>query len=710
MTYSELTALIDKVIGAKGIARVSSWWLKKLFRSLLDYAKSNAEAVSASYSMNKRDKVKTASLVSSTQTLSLGYKYEGNVPFNTVDLYLSSSKDLREAYIRFILSESDDVSYDFQGDDELGGIIWVTKPKAQKNTEYAITVLEDTAWAAARPLNHIRIKYNITDISAPTKMFNKTGSVALFLLDGVKGTMSEEHQFDTTGIHVVDIYDTSIALAKVMNGISEIVDIKIWTYGSIAYDIESLFEGTSIRSANFTEYRHKNQYVTYGQTFENCPNLDERYLNADLRNMAFRVDGRMYNMFNGTTLKTIDLSTWDLTGNGGLGESEWIFPSTLKRLIVGKSSDICNDILKEVNYIIENGGEVIIASEREPYAVFYNPNGTMYKEMTTEELTELPEVPALEGYTSVGWNLTLDEIKNRLNLYGHCEVGAMYSTPTSIAKVTIPEGKLVGKIYCSRGNEDFSATIDWGDGSEPQTITVTEDSADDFKHQYASAGDYEIKITHISGTCDGVGFKVYADTETTSYTSVVLSFSVVGTGFTFVTQIDKTAFPIVGIDLSDCGYYLNSKLSYLSVPSGVEKLAYGENMVGGTTDYDLLNIVLPESITKILDSKFRRAKYLQGILFPTGLTTIGANAFESCFSMRKVVFPPALTTIGSRAFADCFRCSVYDFTKVSQVPEIAADAFPPLTEEYVILVSSEMYDDFVKANITAHWVSRIFKA
>lgn len=710
MTYSELTALIDKVIGAKGIARVSSWWLKKLFRSLLDYAKSNAEAVSASYSMNKRDKVKTASLVSSTQTLSLGYKYEGNVPFNTVDLYLSSSKDLREAYIRFILSESDDVSYDFQGDDELGGIIWVTKPKAQKNTEYAITVLEDTAWAAARPLNHIRIKYNITDISAPTKMFNKTGSVALFLLDGVKGTMSEEHQFDTTGIHVVDIYDTSIALAKVMNGISEIVDIKIWTYGSIAYDIESLFEGTSIRSANFTEYRHKNQYVTYGQTFENCPNLDERYLNADLRNMAFRVDGRMYNMFNGTTLKTIDLSTWDLTGNGGLGESEWIFPSTLKRLIVGKSSDICNNILKEVNYIIENGGEVIIASEREPYAVFYNPNGTMYKEMTTEELTELPEVPTLEGYTSVGWNLTLDEIKNRLNLYGHCEVGAMYSTPTSIAKVTIPEGKLVGKIYCSRGNEDFSATIDWGDGSEPQTITVTEDSADDFKHQYASAGDYEIKITHISGTCDGVGFKVYADTETTSYTSVVLSFSVVGTGFTFVTQIDKTAFPIVGIDLSDCGYYLNSKLSYLSVPSGVEKLAYGENMVGGTTDYDLLNIVLPESITKILDSKFRRAKYLQGILFPTGLTTIGANAFESCFSMRKVVFPPALTTIGSRAFADCFRCSVYDFTKVSQVPEIAADAFPPLTEEYVILVSSEMYDDFVKANITAHWVSRIFKA
>lgn len=710
MTYSELTALIDKVIGAKGIARVSSWWLKKLFRSLLDYAKSNAEAVSASHSMNKRDKVKTASLVSSTQTLSSGYKYEGNVPFNTVDLYLSNSKDLREAYIRFILSESDDVSYDFQGDDELGGIIWVTKPKAQKNTEYAITVLGDTAWAAARPLNHIRIKYNITDISAPTKMFNKTGSVALFLLDGVKGTMSEEHQFDTTGIHVVDIYDTSIALAKVMNGISEIVDVKIWTYGSIAYDIESLFEGTSIRSANFTEYRHKNQYVTYGQTFENCPNLDERYLNADLRNMAFRVDGRMYNMFNGTTLKTIDLSTWDLTGNGGLGESEWIFPSTLKRLIVGKSSDICNDILKEVNYIIENGGEVIIASEREPYAVFYNPNGTMYKEMTTEELTELPEVPALEGYTSVGWNLTLDEIQSRLSLYGHCEVGAVYSTPTSVAKVTIPEDKLVGGLRLIGETEDFVGTVDWGDGSEPESVTAAAGSTVELRHQYAEAGVYEIRITRSSGYYSpSSSFYAYADTTTTeNYTTDAMSFSIIGDGLVSVNSVDKTPFPVVGRHLAAAGKYFYNKLSYISIPDGIANLTY--NPMTGTEDYDLLNIVLPESITLIADNYFRRAKYLQGIVFPTGLTTIGANAFESCFSMRKVVFPPALTTIGSRAFADCFRCSVYDFTKVSQVPEIAADAFPPLTEEYVILVSSEMYDDFVKANMTAHWVSRIFKA
>lgn len=704
MTYSELTTLIDKVIGAKGIARVSSWWLKKLFRSLLDYAKSNAEAVSASHSMNKRDKVKTASLVSSTQTLSSGYKYEGNVPFNTVDLYLSNSKDLREAYIRFILSESDDVSYDFQGDDELGGIIWVTKPKAQKNTEYAITVLGDTAWAAARPLNHIRIKYNITDISAPTKMFNKTGSVALFLLDGVKGKMSEEHQFDTTGIHVVDIYDTSIALAKVMNGISEIVDVKIWTYGGIAEDIESLFEGTSIRSANFTEYRCKHQPVIYGQTFENCTNLDERYLNADLRNMAFYAYNRMYAMFYGTNLETIDLSTWDLKDASGLSESEGIFPATLKRLIVGRPEDLEGD----VGAWVPDGTEVIIASEREPYAVFYNPNGTIYKEMTLSELNSLPSVPALEGYTAVGWNLNLSEIKDRISLYGHCEVGAVYRTPTSVAGITIPGDHLVCGIQLGAdASEDFAARIDWGDGTS-QDITVTAGKSATFKHQYASAGDYVISFRRSSGYCSSVSMRAYADAETTEYISIDHSFTVVGDGFTYVTKISKSAFPVVGRHLTSAGFYFSASLSYLSVPPAASSMSYGN--LNGNVDYDLLNIVLPQSVTMIKEDCFRKAKYLQCIIFPTGLTSIGARAFEFCFSLRNVVFPPALTNIGEKAFADCFRIETYDFTKVESIPEIAADAFPPLTEEYVILVSSEMYDDFVKANMTAHWVSRIFKA
>lgn len=697
MAYKQLSDLIDNVVGSKGIARLPSWWLRKLFKETADYATSAAEAAAAA----KRSQIKTQELISSTQILDSGYRYEGKVPFETVDLYLGSS-GFKEMYVRFILNESDEVSYAFSGDDELGGLIWADKPDAKKNCEYAITVLGDMAWAAVRQLNHIRIKYNITDISAPTKMFNKTGSVALFLLDGVRGTMEEEHLFTDVGIHTVDIYDTSIGLAKVLNGITEIVDVKIWTYGGIAEDIESLFEGTSIRSANFTEYRCKHQPVIYGQTFENCTNLDERYLNADLRNMAFYAYNRMYAMFYGTNLETIDLSTWDLKDASGLSGSEGIFPATLKRLIVGRPEDLEGD----VGAWVPDGTEVIIASERAPYAVFYNPNGTIYKEMTLSELNSLPSVPALEGYTAVGWNLKLSEIKDRLSLYGHCEVGAVYSTPTSVAVITIPEDRLVCGVLLSAESEDFAAHIDWGDGTS-QDITVAAGKSATFKHQYASAGDYVIRFTRTRGYCSSVSMRAYADAETTEYTSIDHSFTVVGDGLTYVTKISKSEFPIVGQHETTARYYFSASLSYLSVPPASDVKSA---IMNGNVDYDLLNIVLPQSVTMIKEDCFRKAKYLQCIIFPTGLTSIGARAFEFCFSLRNVVFPPALTSIGEKAFADCFRIETYDFTKVNSIPEIAADAFPPLTEEYVILVSSEMYDDFVKANITAHWVSRIFKA
>lgn len=702
MKKVDLQALIDRAIGQNGIARVPAWWLKKLFKSTADYA----DAADAEIGATKRSVIEKKTLESSTQSLVSGCQYEGKVPFSTVDLYISSA-GFREAYARFILSESDDVSYAIQGDDSVGGIIWANKPDAKKNTEYAVTVLGNMAWAAARPLNHIHIKYNITDISAPTKMFNKTGSVALFLLDGVPGKMSEEHQFETTGIHTVDIYDTSISLSKVLNGIPEIVDVKLYTYTTIGTDFESMFEGTSIRSANWTEARGKNQTFIYGQMLENCINLDERYLNADLRNMALIAKDRMYAMFYGTTLETIDLSTWKLKDASGLSADEGIFPTTLKRLIVGKPEDLAGD----VRLHIPAECVVIIASERDPYAVFYNPNGTMYKEMTTEELTELPEVPALEGYTSVGWNLTLDEIQSRLSLYGHCEVGAVYSTPTSVAKVTIPEDKLVGGLGLIGQTEDFVGTVNWGDGSEPESVTAAVGSAVELRHQYAEAGVYEIRITRSSGyySPSRTSFYAYADTTTTeNYTTVAMSFSIVGDGLVSVNSVDKTPFPVVGRHFAAAGKYFYDKLSYISIPDGIANLTY--NPMTGTEDYDLLNIVLPESITLIADNYFRRAKYLQGIVFPTGLTTIGANAFESCFSMRKVVFPPALTSIGERAFADCFRCSIYDFSKVNQIPEIATDAFPPLTEDYEILVSAGMYDEFSRKYRMAHWASRIYKA
>jgi hypothetical protein len=44
MTRVELQALIDRVIGTKGIMRSSSWWVRKLFNKVLEYVESYVDA------------------------------------------------------------------------------------------------------------------------------------------------------------------------------------------------------------------------------------------------------------------------------------------------------------------------------------------------------------------------------------------------------------------------------------------------------------------------------------------------------------------------------------------------------------------------------------------------------------------------------------------------------------------------------------------
>lgn len=40
MTKQELSALIDKVVGTKGIMRSSAWWVRRLFNKVLEYVES----------------------------------------------------------------------------------------------------------------------------------------------------------------------------------------------------------------------------------------------------------------------------------------------------------------------------------------------------------------------------------------------------------------------------------------------------------------------------------------------------------------------------------------------------------------------------------------------------------------------------------------------------------------------------------------------
>lgn len=60
MTREELQALIDRVIGKKGILRAPSWWVRRLFGNLMDYTDNAVKNVKITVDAEMSDKSKNA--------------------------------------------------------------------------------------------------------------------------------------------------------------------------------------------------------------------------------------------------------------------------------------------------------------------------------------------------------------------------------------------------------------------------------------------------------------------------------------------------------------------------------------------------------------------------------------------------------------------------------------------------------------------------
>ena len=131
---------------------------------------------------------------------------------------------------------------------------------------------------------------------------------------------------------------------------------------------------------------------------------------------------------------------------------------------------------------------------------FYDYDGTIVTSWTLEELatkTALPDYPSHNGLICQGWNWSLADIKA---LVRAVTVGAMYITDDGKTRIYIhlEEGRTSPMLgVCPNG----TVTVDWGDGTEPDTLTGTCVSTVKWTptHEYGAAGDYVLKLT-VSGS------------------------------------------------------------------------------------------------------------------------------------------------------------------------------------------------------------------
>ena len=258
-------------------------------------------------------------------------------------------------------------------------------------------------------------------------------------------------------------------------------------------------------------------------------------------------------------------------------------------------------------------------------------------------LSALPANPEHAGLIAQGWNWTLENAKAYAAKYGRLTVGQMFVTDDGKTRIHIhlePDRTTPVLGLCVNG----SVSVDWGDGSEADTLTGTSTTTMKWtsRHSYPGGGDYVISLAvngsiAFSGSNAGSCLLCHATTSDKRNKSY---------------ENDIKAIEI-GNGLAKIGTYSFQhcySLTHVTIPNGVG----GIDNYAFQNCYSLPGITIPNGAAKIGDYAFQKASGLSYISLPTGITAIGNNAFEVCHRLNAVSCPEGVKTIGSNAFHNCF--------------------------------------------------------
>lgn len=349
------------------------------------------------------------------------------------------------------------------------------------------------------------------------------------------------------------------------------------------------------------------------------------------------------------------------------------------------------------------------------------------------------EIVADSGYTGLGKVTINTNIASSGG--GGSDIPVIGDGKTYLYIKIAEKGRMNVPLYFSQTVAN-GVTIDWGDGSAPQTLSGTGNK--NTTHTYADVGEYTISLNPADGCTLGLGRssssycvmgstgnngKVYCN----MLQAVEIGKNVISIGDSAFNSCYSLASIVIPEGVTSIGqeaFYNCYSLLSVKIPNGVTSIGFAAftachslasavipssvTSIGSNTFnscYSLSSIVIPENVTSIGDSTFASCYSLSSVVISNGVARFVGSAFYNCYSISSVVIPVSVTSIGNYSFSNCYGMTFYDFSQHTSIPTLGGTmVFSDNPSDCKIVVPDTLYDSWIAATNWSSYASKIVKA
>lgn len=374
---------------------------------------------------------------------------------------------------------------------------------------------------------------------------------------------------------------------------------------------------------------------------------------------------------------------------------------------------------------------------------FIDYDGTVIYFIPRNEILSMYELPPTVNHKALiaqGWNWSLEDIKTYMIKYSDARmtVGQMMLPADGKTHMILNVGPRLTIPLMIQQTVSEGITINWGDGSEEETIegtgTVTTN------HTYESEGEYEITLEVADGCTLGFGgtvnetaCNVFGESATRVYISslkklfvgnrvteiggqafiacynlntLILSDSVISIGqqaFCFCYALNNFIIPNSITTIGNNGFNGCLSLKNLALSNNVTSIGAGS--FNGC--YTLKNLAIPNSLSVFSQGVFSNCYALKTLSIPESISSIGSQAFSVCYNLKNLIIPKTITKIEQQAFQNCR--TLFTLTILAETPPTLpnANAFSNIPTDCTIYVPHGKGDTYKEASGWSTWVSQI---